>query len=57
MWLERNQRVFNDRCESVEEIWDHIKYTVALWSLTLISLKDFLFWILLGVGFLPYNGL
>lgn len=46
IWLEINNRNFNDSFELVEEIWDRIQYTVALWSLSYnlfkgLSLTDF----------------
>lgn len=38
LWLEKNNRVFEDTNEGVDFIWDRVKHWVALW---VYDTKDF----------------
>ena len=42
VWLERNRRIFYDRCNSVEEVWNHSIFLVGLWAraLNVLSTVD-----------------
>ena len=32
VWLERNRRVFEERWNSIEELWCHARFLVGLWA-------------------------
>lgn len=43
-WLERNNRTFGDGVESsIEDIWDELRFWVAIWLSNVKESKDFLF--------------
>lgn len=42
VWLERNNRIFNDLAESNDEFWEKIKFRVAIWTTKLKEFNHFL---------------
>ena len=41
LWLERNRRIFEDyKGVGVVELWDRVKFWVALWASTSLAFKD-----------------
>ena len=50
MWLGRNKRIFEDSIDSVDCLYDKIKYWVAISLFDVKDFKDVLFFDFLGDG-------